>query len=91
MMIILARHAIYLMDLMRSHPMVLPEPETIMDVLELADSSVNLAVRPRVQVEDCWRVRSDLMEQVKLRFDEAGINIPYPQQDIHLYQSVPQK
>lgn len=79
-----------LMHLMQSHPMVLPEPEPTVDVLELADSSVNLAVRSWAQGEDYWRVRSDLLEQIKLRFDKVGINIPYPQQDIHLHQSVPQ-
>ena len=79
-----------LMDLMQSHPMVLQEPGPTVDVLELADSSVNLAVRSWVQGEDYWQVRSDLLEQIKLRFDEAGINIPYPQQDIYLHQSIPQ-
>jgi len=43
-----------------------------------------------VRVEDYWSVRSEMLEQIKLRFDDAGINIPYPQQDIHLHRSISQ-
>ena len=65
---------------------VLAEPETTIAVSELADSSVNFVVRPWVNTEDYWDVRFDLTEKIKLRFDEAGISIPYPQQDVHLHQ-----
>jgi len=75
-----------LMDILTSHPQVLPEPEPSVTVLELGDSSVNLAVRPWVNLEHFWQVRSEILEQIKQRFDEAGISIPYPQQDIHIYQ-----
>jgi len=51
---------------------------------ELADSSVNFNVRPWVKSEDYWNVRSDLLEKIKLTFDEKNINIPYPQMDLHL-------
>lgn len=75
-----------LMDIMTSHPQVLAEPAPSVAILELGDSSVNLAVRPWVDLDNYWQVRSDILEQIKQRFDESGISIPYPQQDIHLYQ-----
>jgi small conductance mechanosensitive channel len=51
---------------------------------ELADSSVNFLVRPWVKAEDYWGLLWDTTETVKLKFDEAGISIPYPQMDVHL-------
>lgn len=53
-------------------------------VLALADSSVNFAVRPWVATDNYWPVHFDLHEQIKRRFDEAGIVIPYPQMGVHL-------
>jgi small conductance mechanosensitive channel len=63
---------------------ILTEPEPVIAVAELADSSVNFAVRPWVHSADYWAVQWDLLETIKLTFDEKGISIPYPQQDIHL-------
>jgi len=63
------------------------DPAPTVAVLELGDNSVNFAVRPFVKVEDYWDVHFDLTERVKLRFDEEGISIPYPQRDVHLYQA----
>lgn len=74
------------MDILQSHPLVLKDPAPTVDVLELADSSVNFAVRPQVDPDNYWRVYFDVTEQVKLRLDEAGISIPYPQRDVHLFQ-----
>ena len=65
---------------------ILKEPAPTIGVLELADSSVNFAVRPWVNTADYWAVYFDLNEQIKTRFDAEGISIPYPQQDVHLYQ-----
>ena len=76
-----------LMDIMTAHPLVVPEPAPSVDVLELADSSVNLAVRPWAHTADYARVRSEMLEQMKLRFDEAGISMPYPTQDIYVHQA----
>jgi len=65
---------------------VLKEPATLIAVAELADSSVNFAVRPWVKAEDYWAVKFDVTEKVKLAFDDAGISIPYPQMDVHINQ-----
>jgi small conductance mechanosensitive channel len=67
-----------------AHPLVLKEPAPTIRVNELADSSVNLICRPWVKTSDYWTVYWDLMRQVKERFDEVGISIPYPQQDVHV-------
>jgi small conductance mechanosensitive channel len=63
---------------------ILQDPAPAVAVGELADSSVNLNVRPWVKTGDYWAVRSDLLEKLKLSFDENGISIPYPQQDVHM-------
>jgi len=65
---------------------ILPEPEAVIAVSELADSSVNFIVRPWVNSADYWGVLWDTTEKVKLRFDEEGISIPYPQMDVHLHK-----
>ncbi|MCB2191469.1 MAG: mechanosensitive ion channel [Deltaproteobacteria bacterium] len=64
---------------------ILKDPAPSIIVLELADSSVNLGVRPWTNNADWWAVKCDLTEKIKLTFDEEGINIPYPQRDVHLY------
>lgn len=67
-----------LMEVVTSHPKVLETPAPMVAVLELADSSVNFAVRPWSKVEDYWAVYFDVMENAKLALDKAGIEIPYP-------------
>ncbi|ODA65981.1 Small-conductance mechanosensitive channel [Methyloligella halotolerans] len=69
-----------------AHPLVLREPAPNIRVSELADSSVNFIVRPWAKSEDYWTVYWDLTRQVKEAFDRAGISIPFPQQDMHVYQ-----
>jgi len=64
---------------------VLDDPAVTIAVSELADSSVNLVFRPWVKTEDYWAVRFDLTEKIKTSLDEAGISIPFPQQDVHLF------
>jgi small conductance mechanosensitive channel len=66
---------------------VLADPAPMVAVSELGDSSVNFAVRPYVNVADYWAAYFAIHEAVKLRFDEAGISIPFPQRDVHLFQS----
>jgi len=63
---------------------VLAEPAPVISLSELADSSVNFVVRPWVNSADYWAVLWETTESVKLKFDEAGISIPYPQMDVHL-------
>lgn len=66
---------------------VFSQPPPVVAVSELADSSVNFSVLPCENVDDAPRVCSLVTEQVKLRFDQEGMSIPFPQRDIHLYQS----
>jgi small conductance mechanosensitive channel len=63
---------------------ILPDPAPMIVVAELADSSVNFAVRPWVKPEDYWSVYFDLTENLKKRFDAEGVTIPFPQHDVHL-------
>jgi len=70
---------------------ILKDPAAVIMVLELADSSVNFAVRPWVNAGDYWGVRSDLLETLKVKCDAAGISIPYPQQDVHIFQQEDKK
>ncbi|WP_298532763.1 mechanosensitive ion channel domain-containing protein [uncultured Algibacter sp.] len=73
-----------LMDVLTSHPQVLKEPAPSVNVSELADSSVNFAVRPWSTADDYWDVYFGITENVKEALDKAGIEIPYPHQvEIH--------
>jgi len=74
-------------ELLLSEERILKDPAPTIGLLELADSSVNFAVRPWVNSADYWGVHFDLLERIKLRFDDEGISIPYPQQDVHLHNS----
>ncbi len=69
-----------LMNVLTSHPLVLKDPAPTVNVSELADSSVNFAVRPWSKAEDYWTVYFDVTEQTKEALDAAGIEIPYPHQ-----------
>lgn len=75
------------LEVMKNHPMVLKDPEPMVLVRDLADSSINLAVRPWSKIEDFFVMRSDILEQIKLKFDQNNIVIPFPQRDIHIKQS----
>ena len=71
------------MEIMQADKRVLAEPAPFVAVSELADSSVNFVFRAWVDTADYWDVYFDMLEKVKLTFDEKGISIPYPQMDIH--------
>jgi len=74
-----------LSELVGADQRILTDPAPTIGVMELADSSVNLAVRVWVNASDYWNVFFDMMEKVKIRFDSEGISIPYPQQDVHIH------
>ncbi len=69
-----------LMNVLTSHDKVLSDPAPAVTVLELADSSINFAVRPWCKTEDYWDVYFDVTEHTKEALDAAGIEIPYPHQ-----------
>ena len=73
-----------LSEILTADPRVLADPAPNIFVLELDDSSVNIAARPWVKTEDYWSLQWDIPERVKLRFDAEGITIPFPQRDVHL-------
>jgi len=66
---------------------ILKDPIAEIGVLKLGESSVDFFVRPWVKAADYWPVKCDLLEKVKLTFDDEGISIPFPQRDVHLYQA----
>jgi len=74
-------------DILGKEERVLPEPAVTIGLLELGDSSVNFAVRPWVKTADYWPTLFALQEAIKLRFDAEGISIPFPQRDVHIYNS----
>jgi len=71
-------------EILSADERILKDPAWTVAVLELADSSVNFAVRPWVKTADYWDVFFHLNETIKKRFDEEGISIPFPQTDVHL-------
>jgi small conductance mechanosensitive channel len=76
-----------LLETIKDDPRILKEPAPVVALLELADSSVNFAVRPWVPTTQYWDIYFDLMEKIKLRLDEKGIEIPFPQRDVHMRQA----
>jgi small conductance mechanosensitive channel len=73
-------------DLVAHDERVLTDPEPMVRVDSLGDSSVNLICRPWCRTEDVWELKWDLTRAVKKRFDAEGITIPFPQRDVHVYQ-----
>ncbi len=73
-----------MMNLIKEDSRILSDPPTQIAVSELADSSVNFVLRPWVKKEDYWNVKFDLTRKIKETFDENGIEIPFPQQAIHM-------
>lgn len=73
-------------DIVSQDERILKDPPHQIAVSELADSSVNFIVRLWVESADYWDVFFHTNETVKVRFDEAGIGIPFPQRDVHVYE-----
>ncbi|MEX2465946.1 MAG: mechanosensitive ion channel domain-containing protein [Gemmatimonadota bacterium] len=74
------------MDVIAADSRVLQDPEPVVAVHELADSSVNLVVRPWVAASAYWSTRWDLTRALKENLEAAGCSIPFPQRDVHLHQ-----
>jgi small conductance mechanosensitive channel len=66
---------------------VLADPAPVVAVAELADSSVNLVVRPWCASADYWALRFDLTRRLKEEIEKAGCSIPFPQRDVHVHQT----
>ena len=76
-----------LFQILGENEMVLDDPAPVVMVAELGDSSVNFTVRPFVKWQDYVSAQLEITETVKLRFDEEGISIPFPQRDVHLFNA----
>ncbi len=74
-----------ILEVMKKNPNILEDPAPAVSVKELADSSVNLSIRPWTTPKKYWDVYFDTLEECKLALDKANIEIPFPQRDIHLY------
>ncbi len=77
-----------MMSVIKKDERIFSDPEPFIAVSELADSSVNFAVRLWVNAGDYWGVHFDTLENVKKAFDANNISIPFPQQDVHMHQVV---
>ena len=75
------------MNLLKNHKDVLKDPAPMVAVDELADSSVNLIIRPWVKTEDYWTTKWEITQKIKELFEKEGISIPFPQTDVHLFQN----
>ncbi|MFT6068107.1 MAG: small conductance mechanosensitive channel [Bacteriovoracaceae bacterium] len=80
-----------LMAILESDERIHKEPAPFARVGELADSSVNFTVRAWVNAPDFWNVHFDVIEKVKITFDEKGLNFPFPQQEVHVIGAHPVK
>ena len=78
-----ARSAI--MEILERDDRIMKDPAPVAPVSELADSSVNFAVRFWTTADNYWSVYFETMEAVKKKFDAENINIPFPQRDVHVY------
>jgi small conductance mechanosensitive channel len=75
-----------MLEVLADNEMVLDDPEPVVRLHELADSSVNFVCRPWCRTDDYWEVYWDVTETVKQRFDAEGVSIPFPQRDVHIYR-----
>lgn len=75
-----------LADVVNANELVLKDQPVTIGVSELADSSVNLVVRPWVKSSDYWPVYFELLENIKVALDDAGIEIPYPHMSVNVKQ-----
>jgi len=77
----------FLTEVVNDDPRVLQDPEPLVAVDSLGDSSVNFFVRPWVNSEDYLATKCDLTERIKLGFDQRGFNFPFPSRDVYTHQA----
>lgn len=76
-----------LQELMNNDQRILKDPQPFVAISALADSSVNFTTRAWVKSEDYWEVFFDMNEKVYKTFTSKGLNIPFPQMDVHLHNN----
>lgn len=79
-----------LREIVEANELVLDDPPPVIKLHTLGESSVDFIVRPWAKTADYWTVYWDITRAVKERFDAEGISIPFPQQDMHVYQHLPE-
>ena len=72
-------------DVLLADERVLKDPAPLIGVQSLDNSGVAIYARPFVEFKDFWTVQPELREQIKRRFEDEGIGMPYPRQDVHIY------
>jgi small-conductance mechanosensitive channel len=75
------------MELIKANPLVLSDPAPAVVITELGDSSVNIVMRAWTKTEDYWTVKGELTKGIFDEYNKAGIEIPFPQLDVHLESS----
>ena len=75
-----------LREIVEGHERVLDDPEPVIKLHNLGESSVDFVVRPWAETDDYWDVYWDITREVKMRFDAEGISIPFPQRDVHVIE-----
>ncbi|MCC0684111.1 mechanosensitive ion channel [Clostridioides sp. ZZV15-6383] len=73
-----------LKEIVNNHKLIINEPEPFIGIVEHGDNAIKFAVRVWCKTEDYWTIYLDLLEEVKVRFDEEEITIPYPKMDLTL-------
>ncbi len=77
-----------LINILKKNELVLEEPEFFVGISMHGDSAINFIVKAWCKTEDYWTIYYDLLETVKIKFDEEGISIPYPQMDLHVKKNI---
>jgi small conductance mechanosensitive channel len=77
----------FLMELLETDPRILRQPAPVVAVNELAEYRVNFLVQPWVRSSDYGAVRCDLMERIKIGFDQQGFSFPFPSRDVYMHQT----
>lgn len=72
-------------EILKEDERILPEPEPLVAVSNLGDSSVDIRVRPWTETKNAWPLRYAITKRIKERFDAEGVSIPFPQRDVHFF------